>query len=81
MKGGGNYPSGECEFEIVGAEGVVVDGDVDDVVQKLRFAEKILGHAEPEPEELLLRCQCERYDIMLLVEGEGGGLTGVEHII
>ena len=51
----GFYSSGECEFEIIGAEGVVVDGDVDDVGQKLRFAEKVLGHAEPESEELLIK--------------------------
>jgi hypothetical protein len=46
------YSSGECEFEVVGAEGIVIDCDVNDFVKEMRFAEEVLGHPEPKPKRL-----------------------------
>jgi hypothetical protein len=43
---------GECKFEIVGAECVVVDGGVDRFLEERRVAEQRLCDTEPHTEEL-----------------------------
>jgi hypothetical protein len=50
MEGRGAHPRSEGEFEIVGAEGVVFDGDADYFVEESRFAEEVFRHTEPEAE-------------------------------
>ena len=46
------YASGECKFEVVGAEGVVFNGSIDNFGEERGVAEKVLGYAEPEAKEL-----------------------------
>ena len=46
------HSSCKCELQVVGAEGVVVNSSTEDFVEQIGFPEKILGDAEPEPEQL-----------------------------
>lgn len=39
------YPCGEGKFQIVGAEGVVFDGDADYFVKESGFTKEVLRHA------------------------------------
>jgi len=48
------YTSGKREFKIIGAEGVIVDCDIDDFVEKVRFAEEVLGDPEPKSKRLMV---------------------------
>lgn len=47
----GPPPRGKCELEVVGPERVVLDGGAQRVVQPLRVAEQVLGHAQPQAEQ------------------------------
>lgn len=49
---GGTYTSGKSKLQVVGAEGVVFDGGIDDFREEVGFAEEVFGDAEPEAEEL-----------------------------
>ena len=46
------YTSSKREFEIIGAEGVILDSRVDDFVEEDRFAKEVFSYAKPETEEL-----------------------------
>lgn len=46
------YPCSERKLKVVGPEGIVFDGYVDDFVQKRRFTEEIFGDPKPEAKEL-----------------------------
>lgn len=52
IAGGKAYPGSEGELQVIRAEGVVLDANIDSLVQQIFVAVEVLSYAEPETEEL-----------------------------
>ena len=46
------YPRGKCEFQIIGPEGVVVNGGIQCLIEEVLVPEQVLGDTQPETEKL-----------------------------